>query len=102
MATHEANVEETATGTPAEKEADMAKREGDSAEREDGLAEIEDDPAEKGNGMACSAVEKSSEVTESIENTQQGDLAKQDTVKVDLLHALNIEPPKVKCTHCGY
>ena len=45
---------------------------------------------------------KTSEVTESIENTEQGDLARQDTVKVDLLHALNIEPPKVKCTHCGH
>ena len=45
MATHQANVEETATGAPAEKEADMAKREGDSAEREDDLAESEDDPA---------------------------------------------------------
>ena len=45
MATHQANVEETATGAPTEKEADMAKREGDSAEREDDLAESEDDPA---------------------------------------------------------
>ena len=52
--------------------------------------------------MACPAAEKSSEVTEFIENTEQGDLAKQDTVKVDLLHALNIEPPKVKCTLCGH
>ena len=102
MATHQANVEETATGAPAEKEADMAKSEGDSTERENDLAESEDDPAEKGDGMACPAVEKSSEVTESIENTEQGDLAKQDTVKVDLLYALNIEPPKVKCTLCGH
>ena len=62
----------------------MAKSESDSAESED-------DPAEKGDGMACPAVEKSSEVTESIENTDQGDLAKQVTVKVDLLHALNLQ-----------
>ena len=41
--------------------------------------------------MACPAVEKSSEVTESIENTDQGDLAKQVTVKVDLLHAINLQ-----------